>query len=104
MATPVVYLIHFAQPIGNDRHQAQHYIGFAKRLADRIKHHRSGNGAAIMAAVTEQGIDWQVVRTWEVATPHDGYLLEIKLKSRHDHKQLCPICNPNGRAGRFDKF
>lgn len=101
MAT--VYLIHFDRPIGNERHTAQHYIGFAKNLAARLKHHRSGNGSAIMAAVSAQGIPWQVVRTWEVPADRDGYLLELKLKARHRHKQMCPVCNPRNRAVVFDK-
>lgn len=92
MAT--VYLIHFDRPIGSDEHSAQHYLGFAKNLKARLRHHQTGNGAAIMAAVSALGIGWKVVKTWETTTDKEAYLLEVKLKSRHNHKALCPVCNP----------
>jgi hypothetical protein len=85
-----VYLIHFEQPIGdlsNPRGQAQHYLGFTDDLEARLEAHRSGNGSAIMAAVSERGIGWQLVRTWE-----GGRELERRLKRRHASPGLCPIC------------
>lgn len=99
MRKPQVYLIHFDQPIGSDGHMAQHYIGFTQNLVTRLRHHKAGTGAYIMAAVSRQGIPWNVVRTWDVATKDEGYALESKLKACHNHKLLCPICNPNGKRG-----
>ena len=48
-----VYLLHFSQPLGdphNPRGQAQHYIGSADNVSQRIAAHREGDGAAIMRA------------------------------------------------------
>ena len=90
-----VYLIHFDQPIGdlnNPHGQAQHYIGYTDDLEARLKRHRQGNGAAIMAAVKAAGIDWQLVRVW------DGDRgLERKLKAQKNSPRLCPICREGKR-------
>jgi len=86
----MVYLIHFDRPIGdlsNPRGQAQHYLGFTHDLAGRLQAHRSGNGSALMAAVAQRGIGWELARTWE----GDRHL-ERKLKNRHNSPRLCPIC------------
>ena len=89
-----IYLIHFDQPIGNlsnPHGQAQHYIGYTDDLDMRLQAHRSGNGSAIMAAVAERGIDWQVVRAWQ-----GNRDLERRLKKRKEAPKLCPVCNPEG--------
>lgn len=93
---PNVYLIHFDKPIGNPdnrRGQAQHYIGFAKRLKARIAEHRAGNGSRIMQVVNEQGIGWRVVRTWS----HGTRGMERKLKNQHNAWRLCPVCREERR-------
>lgn len=86
-----VYLIHFERPLGdlnNPRGQAQHYLGHTDDVEARLARHRSGNGAAIMAAVAREGIDWTVVRISQ-----DGDRdLERRLKARKNHPRLCPIC------------
>jgi len=90
MSEDTVYLIHFAEPLGdlnNPRGQAQHYLGYTDDLEARLERHRSGNGSAIMAAVAERGIAWRVVRTWE-----GDRGLERKLKNQHNSPRLCPIC------------
>jgi len=86
----MVYLIHFHRRIGNHtnpRGQAQHYLGYASRLWDRMTEHEVGNGAAIMAYLAQQGIGWSLVRTWD-----GGRKLERKLKNRKNASHLCPIC------------
>jgi hypothetical protein len=88
----VVYLIHFAQPIGNPaspRGQAGHYLGTAYDLNRRLAQHRAGTGAAIMRAVCERRIPFFVARTWV-----GGRALERKLKRRKNAPRLCPACQP----------
>jgi len=88
----MIYLIHFDRPIGNlsnPHGQAQHYLGYTDNLDERLARHHEGRGAAIMAAVTQQGIGWRVVRTWE-----GDRATEKALKRRKNHRQLCPICSP----------
>jgi len=90
MNAGVVYLIHLSRPLGdlaNPRGQAQHYLGWAKNLEDRIREHRSGAGARLLAVANQQGIAWEVVRTWPGSRE-----LERRLKHWHKHRQLCPIC------------
>jgi predicted GIY-YIG superfamily endonuclease len=85
-----VYLIHFETPLGdlsNPRGQAQHYLGYTDDLEARLERHREGNGSAIMAAVSEAGIGWRCVRTWE-----GDRTLERRLKDRHNSPKLCPVC------------
>lgn len=90
-----VYLIHFDEPIGdtsNPHGSAQHYVGYTDNLPQRIETHRSGNGAAIMAAVQGQGVGWRVVKTWLGERS-----LERRIKRQHNHKRYCPICNGGKR-------
>ena len=87
----IVYLIHFEQPLGNlasPRGQARHYLGSTNSLKRRLADHRSGNGSKIMAAVSRDGIQWQLARTWSDGTR----ALEKQLKARHNARKLCPIC------------
>lgn len=93
----IVYLLHFARPIGNlgnPRAQAQHYIGWADDLPARLAEHRRGQGARITAYLAAHQINFEVVRTWE-----GDYRLEKQLKRRKDApKRLCPICRETRRS------
>ncbi|MGH2486219.1 MAG: hypothetical protein ACRDHE_09425 [Ktedonobacterales bacterium] len=82
-----VYLLHFAQPVGNDRHHAQHYIGWARNLGARLKHHQNGTDARLTAYVAAAGITWVVAREWD----GDRYL-ERRLKNQKKARRLCPVC------------
>ncbi len=87
----MVYLIHFEKKYQH----AQHYIGWVMNktfFGRRIAYHRSGSGAHLMAAVSQAGIEWKVVRTWKDGT-HD---FERRLHSDKKSSRLCPICNPTG--------
>lgn len=79
-----VYVIHFKRPFGH----ARHYVGWAKRLDQRLAHHRSGNGARLMASVSAAGIPWWVTRTWQASRT-----FERRLKG-HSGTRYCPECNP----------
>lgn len=86
-----VYLLHFTQPIGdlaNPRGHAQHYLGSADNLTQRLASHQVGHGAAIMRACKERGIGFALARTWP-----GGRQEERRLKNRHNARALCPICN-----------
>jgi predicted GIY-YIG superfamily endonuclease len=50
----MVYLIHFQTKL----HHAQHYLGFASDLMQRIEMHRTNRGAKLLAAVNDNGINW----------------------------------------------
>ena len=85
-----IYLIHLTTPLGKadpDRKvrgrkprtkpyepHARHYLGWASDLEARIEQHRQGyrNGhdgsSRFMLAVKAEGIEWEVVRTWENQT------------------------------------
>ena len=80
----MVYLIHFSRKL----HHAGHYLGYASNLDNRIERHRSGDGAKLLRAVQEAGIDWEVVRTWE-----GDRTLERRLKRQKNAGKLCPICS-----------
>ncbi len=80
-----VYLAHFARPYKG----AQHYLGFSTNVPARVKAHRAGRGAPLLAAVSKRGISWRVVRTWK---RKDGHF-EKSLKRRYALKMLCPMCS-----------
>lgn len=85
-----VYLLHLAQPFDH----AQHYIGWARDLTGRLKHHKRGTGAAFLRAVNEAGIEYNVVKTWSGVDRH----FERKLKNRRNARLLCPICQAEKHA------
>ena len=91
-STNTVYLIHFDRPYiaktGQMKKQAQHYLGWTPNLPARMKAHAAGQGARLMEVITEDGIGWRVVRTW-----NGDRKLERKLKSRHKPADFCPCCN-----------
>ncbi len=82
-----VYLLHFAVPL----HHAQHYLGWTRYpLAWRIDAHRKNQGAKLLRAANERGIEWWLVRTWDGCDRS----VERRLKDRHEAPRLCPLCNP----------
>jgi predicted GIY-YIG superfamily endonuclease len=93
MGRPVAYLICWAgQPIGNlanRRAMAEHYCGSTYDLAARLRQHRNGTGARIMAAVSAAGIPWFVVRV-ELG----GHAKERAWKRSHQLRRHCPMCRP----------
>jgi predicted GIY-YIG superfamily endonuclease len=81
----MVYLIHFKTKL----HHAEHYLGFVERnLPQRIKKHKAGAGAKLLAALNRAGIDWEVVRVWKDGDRH----FERKLKNYKKARCFCPVC------------
>jgi predicted GIY-YIG superfamily endonuclease len=81
----MVYLLHFKKPI----HHAQHYLGSADDVAERIERHRRGSGARLTQVVVESGIEMELARTWE-----GGRTKERELKRQKNSPRFCPVCNP----------
>ena len=88
----MLYLIHFTQPLGGGKHQAQHYLGFVEgaetAVQARLEEHRAGWGARITAACNQRGIHYEVVRTM----PGDR-TEERRLKNHNNLGRYCPICS-----------
>ncbi len=83
----MVYLIHFDRKLSH----AQHYLGYSPNeitFKARMKNHRAGRGAKILAAATAAGIAWDVIRIWSDA----GIDFERKLKRTYNLPCYCPIC------------
>jgi hypothetical protein len=78
-----VYLIHFDRRYAH----AAHYLGWTEDLADRLSRHHAGNGARLMAVITDAGIGWTLARTWPGTRA-----LERRLKARGGHARNCPVC------------
>ena len=88
-AQGTVYLLHFRRPF---RH-ARHYLGFcAGDVAIRVAAHQAGQGARLLAVVSQAGIGVDLVRTW----PGDRSLQ--RPKRRHNSPRLCPVCRPAALA------
>lgn len=83
--TGTVYLIHFHKKLCH----AQHYIGYTENLPQRLSAHANGHGARIMEVITDLGLDWEVVRTWN----NKDRCFERELKNYKNAKLLCPICS-----------
>jgi hypothetical protein len=101
-----VYLIHFDTKLCH----AQHYIGYTNNLEQRTTEHtqsrgeynkstypdgRKRNRDALIRAVNDLGIGWEVVRTWE-----GDRTLEKKLKRQKKARRLCPVCRQNDKQNK----
>jgi hypothetical protein len=84
-----VYLLHFHRPLGSKRHRAQHYIGYADNVVQRLALHRRGrSGVAIMRAVKRRRIGWHVARVWFDV----DRTFERRLKRGGHYERHCPTC------------
>lgn len=85
-----VYVLHFDRPYDGGHGQVvNHYIGFTELgVAARNARHHSCHGAALLKAVANAGIDWQVADTYE----NETIAFERKLKGRGGAKRICSIC------------
>jgi predicted GIY-YIG superfamily endonuclease len=82
----VIYLIHFSKKFGH----AGHYLGLASDFDSRMARHRKGHGSNLIKKIQEAGIEWEVVRKWEIGL--DAPAAEKELKKMHNNRSLCPIC------------
>lgn len=92
----MLYLIHFERPLGTEKHQASHYLGFVEgdeaAVQARLEEHRAGWGAKITAACNQRGIHYDVARI----LPGDR-TEERRLKNHNNLGRMCPICSPKKR-------
>ncbi len=79
----MVYLICFERPYVRVRH----YLGSTKHLEERLQEHARGQGARLIEVITEAGISWQLVGTWE-----GGRQEERLIKNRKNAAAMCPHC------------
>lgn len=87
-----VYLIHFDEPLAH----AQHYIGYAEDINERLNAHRVGRGARLLAACNAVGISYRIVRIWN--GPGADRNFERRLKRRKNARRLCPTCRKETTA------
>lgn len=83
-----IYLLCFDRPFGH----AKHYLGFAVRLDDRLRHHENGTGANLLKHARNAGVTWVLARTWE----GDRHL-ERRLHNG-GHARRCPVCKQSARS------
>lgn len=88
----LVYLLHFHERIGSDKHSIQHYTGSADDLERRIAQHRAGRGARVTQVLAERGIGFDVVAVWP-----GNREIENALKL-HSATRICPTCTPSPRV------
>lgn len=79
-----VYILHLESPLGH----ARHYVGWAKKVESRLKHHKAGTGARFTQVCIERGINFILARVFEDADKK----FERKLKNTNSTKDYCPIC------------
>ena len=99
--TGTVYLLHFEQPVGSEKHSAKHYVGYTTRdVEERLEEHRATkwqptgecNGAHLIGAANYHNIPFHLAKTWK-----GGRSLERKLKKTKKLKNYCPFCSANPR-------
>ena len=90
-----IYLLHFTRRINPSR-PAQHYLGYADDIAQRLAEHAAGRGARLTQVALERGIPWALVRTWE--GPGADRTRERRMKRWKHADRLCPLCGSRGRC------
>ncbi|MFE3195029.1 hypothetical protein ACFXHA_38905 [Nocardia sp. NPDC059240] len=83
-----VYLLHFDQPF---RH-ARHYTGWTTDLDARLTEHRAGRGARLLEVLRDNGIGWELARTWAGTRGR-----ERQLKREGGASRRCPKCGVRPR-------
>lgn len=91
-ADGVVYLLHFHERLGTEKHSIQHYLGFTPDLDARIEKHRAGQGARVTEVLKERGIGFDVAAVWP-----GNRQIENALKL-HSATRICPQCTPDPRV------
>jgi anti-sigma regulatory factor (Ser/Thr protein kinase)/predicted GIY-YIG superfamily endonuclease len=87
-----IYLIHLNRPYKH----AKHYLGWAADLDARLAQHQNGTGARLLQVARNNGISWQLARTWQ----GDRHR-ERQLKNQGGRSRMCPVCKhttPKGTA------
>lgn len=93
-----IYLLHLDSPLGNERHQAQHYVGWARNIQLRLKTHAAGRGSHFTRAAVERGIGWRVARVWCGA----DRTAERRVKaSGRSFADFCPVCSGHAAMRRL---
>lgn len=82
-----VYLLCFDQPYRWCRHYLGWCNGGEEALERRLREHASGRGARLMQVISEAGIGFTLVRTWEGSRQD-----ERALKDRKNACEFCPNC------------
>jgi hypothetical protein len=114
-----VYIIHFSEELGNPekicsdcdfpgKAAASHYVGSSSNILERFFRHLHGKighikkengkykwadqGARILNACNHLGITYRIEKIILCPDVETARHLETKIKARHNHKRLCPIC------------
>ena len=102
---PHVYLIHSTEALTKTHKNGKpfivhHYIGTTRRDPQRrYAEHNGSGGAKICQAFRSKGGQLIVTRTWA-----GSYSEEKLVKSLHNAKVLCPMCNPRAMKRRPHKL
>lgn len=84
----LIYLLHLSRPLEH----ARHYLGFAESdVKARLERHRSGRGAKMLAAATQNGISYRVARIWRGVTRDQERALKVSVGGMKH--LLCPVCS-----------
>ncbi|WP_458686402.1 hypothetical protein [Nocardia tengchongensis] len=86
-----VYLLHFDRPY---RH-ARHYTGWTSDLDNRLAEHRAERGARLLEVLRDNGIGWELARTWDGTRAR-----ERQLKREGGASRRCPKCGVQPRGIR----
>jgi len=85
-----LYILHFTSKIAN---HAQHYVGYTTLgVSARVKTHRNGTGAKLVAHALGIGIDFKIGHVEHFATPELARYREKRLKLEKNLKRHCEIC------------
>ena len=90
----MIYLRHFSQKLGTEKHSAQHYLGYSENVENRFKLHQNGIGAAITRACVERGIPIQISKVDEGDRDKERMIKKRKI----NFAVYCPICRTNHKS------
>lgn len=96
-----VYILEFTQPLGNERHQAKYYLGWAMDVEERLEEHEAGHGAAITRAAIERGFGLKLVAIIPGMTRNDERRLKNQKNTRRivDRIERGTLFSKNAKGG-----
>lgn len=84
----MIYLLHFS-PAYKTRsgRRIRHYMGATRDIDGRMRDHKAGRGARLLAAAVKRGTRITIARRWR-----GSFKKEQELKALKNHKSLCSVC------------
>jgi len=83
------YLVELKKPLGGLKHKASYYLGITCDPIRRLNQHANGQGAKMLRAAAEKGIEMWITHVWQFQCYWDALYFEFYAKYKvKNHQRL----------------